>query len=143
MARQSKQNTEVENYLYQAWYIDTNIASCVNELNAIRVKAYSAPTANYSDIVVIGGEKHSKTEDCALKVLEYEEKLKGLMQDYVKLKAEIQDIIEAVTDMRERTILRLRFIERLSFEDIAICIAYSESTAKRVYKEAIKKLKIS
>ena len=55
MTKQNNHNNEIENYLYQAWYIDTNIASCINELNAIRLKAYSAPTANYSDIVVMGG----------------------------------------------------------------------------------------
>ena len=143
MARVNNTNNEVENYLYQAWYIDTNIASCVNELNAIRLKAYRAPTANYSDIVVMGGEKHSKTEDCALKVVEYEEKLKGLMEQYANLKVEIQDVIEGIKDMRERTILRLRFIERLSFRDIAICIAYSKSQVERIYQEAIKKVKIS
>ncbi len=143
MSRVNNNNNEVENYLYQAWYIDTNIASCINELNAIRIKAYSAPTANYNDIVVTGGEKHSKTEDNALRVLEYEEKLKALMEQYAKLKAEIQEVIEGVKDMRERTILRLRFIERLSFRDIAICIAYSKSQVERIYQEAIKKVKIS
>ena len=141
--RKQKNNQSVEDYLYQAWYIDTNIASCVNELNAIRIKAYSAPTANYSDIVVMGGEKHSKTEDCALKVLEYEEKLNGLMQEYAKLKCEIQDAIEGVKDMRQRTVLRLRFIERLSFRDIAICIAYSKSQVERIYQEALKSVKIA
>ena len=138
-----KINNPVEDYLYQAWYIDTNIASCVNELNAIRIKAYSAPTANYSDIVVMGGEQHSKTEDCALKVLEYEEKLNGLMQEYAKLKCEIQDAIEGVKDMRERTVLRLRFIERLSFRDIGIVMAYGKSQIYEIYQEAIKKVKIS
>lgn len=138
-----KINNPVEDYLYQAWYIDTNIASCINELNAIRIKAYSAPTANYSDIVVMGGEQHSKTEDCALKVLEYEEKLKGLMEQYAKLKAEIQDAIEGVKDMRERTVLRLRFIERLSFRDIGIVMAYGKSQIYEIYQEAIKKVKIS
>jgi DNA-directed RNA polymerase specialized sigma subunit len=138
-----KINNPVEDYLYQAWYIDTNIASCINELNAIRIKAYSAPTANYSDIVVMGGEQHSKTEDCALKVLEYEQKLKGLMEQYAKLKAEIQDAIEGVKDMRQRTILRLRFIERLSFRDIAICVAYSKSQVERIYQEALKSVKIA
>jgi RNA polymerase sigma factor (sigma-70 family) len=92
---------------------------------------------------VTGGEKHSKTEDNALRVLEYEEKLKALMEQYAKLKAEIQEVIESVKDMRERTILRLRFIERLSFRDIAICIAYSKSQVERIYQEAIKKVKIS
>ena len=138
-----KINNPVEDYLYQAWYIDTNIASCVNELNAIRIKAYSAPTANYSDIVVMGGEQHSKTEDCALKVLEYEEKFKSLTQEYARLKGEIQDVIESIKDMRERTVLRLRFIERFSFRDIAIVMAYSKSQIERIYQEAIKKVKIS
>ena len=143
MARVNNTNNEVENYLYQAWYIDTNIASCINELNAIRIKAYSAPTANYSDIVVTGGEKHSKTEDCALKVLEYEEKLKGLMEQYAKLKAEIQEVIEGVKDMRERTILRLRFIERLSFRDIAIVMSYGKTQIYEIYQRALKNVKIS
>ncbi len=143
MTKQNNHNNEIENYLYQAWYIDTNIASCINELNAIRLKAYSAPTANYSDIVVMGGEKHSKTEDCAIKVVEYEEKLKGLMEQYAKLKGEIQDAIEGVKDMRQRTVLRLRFIERLSFRDIAICVAYSKSQVERIYQEALKNVKIA
>lgn len=143
MTRQARQHNEVEDYLYQAWYIDTNIASCVNELNAIRLKAYSSPTSNYEAITVTGGEQHSRTEDCALRVLEYEEKLKALMEQYAKLKAEIQEIIEGVKDMRERTILRLRFIERLSFRDIAICIAYSKSQVERIYQDALKNVKIS
>lgn len=135
--------SEIENYLYQAWYVDTNIASCINELNAIRVKAYSAPTANYKSMIVTGGEEHSKTEDNALEVIEYEEKLKALMRDYAKLKSEIQDVIEGVDGMRERTILRLRFIERLSFRDIGIAMAYGKSQIERIYRNAIEKVKIS
>lgn len=143
MTKQNNHNNEIENYLYQAWYVDTNIASCINELNAIRVKAYSAPTANYKSMIVTGGEEHSKTEDNALEVIEYEEKLKALMRDYAKLKSEIQDAIEGVKDMRQRTVLRLRFIERLSFRDIAICVAYSKSQVERIYQEALKSVKIA
>jgi DNA-directed RNA polymerase specialized sigma subunit len=76
-------------------------------------------------------------------VLEYEEKLKDLMQSYAQRKGEIQDVIEAVKDMRQRTVLRLRFIERLSFRDIAICIAYSKSQVERIYQDALKNVKIS
>ena len=39
------------------------------------------------------------------------------MEQYAKFKGEIQDAIEGVKDMRQRTVLRLRFIERLSFQE--------------------------
>ena len=65
------------------------------------------------------------------------------MQDYAKLKAEIQDTIEGVKDMRERTILRLRFIERLSFRDIAIAMSYGKTQIYEIYQRALKNVKIS
>jgi hypothetical protein len=39
------------------------------------------------------------------------------MEQYAKLKGEIQDAIEGVKDIRQRTVLRLRFIERPSFRE--------------------------
>ena len=65
------------------------------------------------------------------------------MQDYAKLKGKIQDAIEGVKDMRQRTVLRLRFIERLSFRDIGIAMAYSRPQVQRIYQEALKSVKIA
>ncbi|MBO5212858.1 MAG: DUF1492 domain-containing protein [Clostridia bacterium] len=65
------------------------------------------------------------------------------MEQYASLKKEIQEKIEGVKDMRERTVLRLRFIERLSFRDIGIAMSYSKVQVQRIYQEAIKNVRIS
>jgi DNA-directed RNA polymerase specialized sigma subunit len=70
-------------------------------------------------------------------------KFQRLNETICKLKGEIQDAIEGVKDMRERTILRLRFIERLSFRDIGIAMAYGKSQVHEIYQKAIKNVKIS
>lgn len=140
MPKQNIKSAE-EEYLYQAWHIETNIASCINEMNAIRLKLYSVPISSYGN-VVRGINPVNTTEDYISDLIEYEDKLKVLISEYSRLKKEIQEIIERVPNMRERTVLRLRFIERMSFNDIGIAMSYSKSQVFEFYDQAIKNVKI-
>ncbi|MBO5212407.1 MAG: DUF1492 domain-containing protein [Clostridia bacterium] len=65
------------------------------------------------------------------------------MEQYASLKKEIQEKIEGVKDMRKRTVLRLRFIDRLPFRDIGIAMSYRKSQIYDIYDRAIKNVAIS
>jgi DNA-directed RNA polymerase specialized sigma subunit len=100
------------------------------------------PISTYGN-VVRGQNPTNTVEDFTSDLLEYEDKLKSLISEYARLKKEIQGVIEGVSNMQQRTILRLRFIERLSFRDIGIAMSYSKSQIDRLYQKAIENVKIS
>ena len=140
MARQKSKNP-VEEYLYQAWYIDTNIESLERQLERLKQQAYSPTTSSLAE-PVSGGEKHSRTEESALKIIEYESELNEMRNNYTRVKLDIQRAIEEVEDIRQRTILRLRFIDQMTFWDISYKIHYGKSQTFQFYKNALKNIKI-
>lgn len=84
------------------------------------------------------GGKSADAADRLLKLIE-------LKKDYEKKNAnitvrqkEIEAVISQMTDPVERTVLRLRYINNMSWTDIQIAINYERAQTFRIHTKAIK-----
>lgn len=117
------------------------ICTYVNELNELRLIAYSTPIASYKEAIGSApGTNQSKTENFVLRITEYEEKIKETMQKYVEEKEKIASAIDSLQDLTERAILRMRYINGLTFKEISQNINYTRSRTYEIHDEALRKI---
>lgn len=69
--------------------------------------------------------------------------LKNQMEQRIKIRREITQKIEKMEDETEKTVLRLRYIHWLRWEQIAERMGYSQEHAQRIHKKALRNFKMS
>lgn len=69
--------------------------------------------------------------------------LKNQMEQRIKIRREITQEIEKMENETEKTVLRLRYIYWLRWEQIAERMGYSQEHAQRIHKKALRNFKMS
>ena len=69
--------------------------------------------------------------------------LKNQMEQRIKIRREITQKIEKMEDETEKTVLRLRYIHWLRWEQVAERMGYSQEHAQRIHKKALRNFKMS
>lgn len=80
--------------------------------------------------------------DCVTKVLELEEQINAEIKSLCRVKREINEAIDAVEDMRYRTLLEMRYRLNLSWERIADKMCYDVRHITRLHGEALREVKV-
>ena len=98
---------------------------------------YAYPSAiQYSDMPKAHNVEHDLS-DYAAKVEELEVRLYQKMTECIDLEVRIRADIERVEDDTEREILRLRYIDGFTWEQIADCIGYGIRHTTRMHGQAL------
>lgn len=116
------------------------ICTYIDELNEHRVLAYSTPISLYSEHIGTS-DNQSRTENAVIKLVEYENKIREKMAEYIDEKEKISDAIDKIADLTERAILRMRYINGKSIKEIEQAVGYGRAHIYRIHDEAIEKLK--
>lgn len=120
-------------YLSQAYRLVENIESYTEEIKSlsdivsnsgISERVQTSPT----------GDNIPKTVE---KINEYKNKLEKSLSCLVALHNEINSVIEQVSDPDEKLLLRLKYINRKSWQEIADVMGYSERHVKRLHEKAL------
>lgn len=82
-------------------------------------------------------------QKCVDKICELQEEIAREMQQLRELRRQIEMAINTLEDERFRGILYLRYIEGMTFEQVADRILYSSKQVYRIHKKAVEKLKMS
>ena len=127
-------------YLCRGRRLNELIDSNLQELQRLRQLATSI-TPNYEGEPVSGREMKSKTEEIVVKICSLEEQIQSEIDDYVDVQREIHTAIESVDNPNERLLLRERYINFRSWEDIAEKVGYSYRQTTRLHGMALKNLK--
>lgn len=69
--------------------------------------------------------------------------LKDKMEQRIRIRREITQRIEAMRDETEKTVLRLRYIRWMKWEQIAERMGYSSKHVQRIHKKALRNFKMS
>ncbi len=69
--------------------------------------------------------------------------LKDKMEQRIRIRREITQRIEAMRDETEKTVLRLRYIRWMKWEQIAERMGYSSEHVQRIHKKALRNFKMS
>lgn len=128
-------------YLSQARYLDARINSKISQVDRLNDLATSATS-------VLTGMPHSpnkatsKMADLVDKIVDLQAEINRDIDKLVDLKKEMRDVIGAIPDVEQQTILEQRYLCFMKMEQIAVDMGYSIQHLYRLHDEALKKIVI-
>lgn len=134
---------EKKEYLKKARVLYKLICSYEEELLEHRLLTGCAPIGCYEEIVGRSSDQRANSiEPAVIKIDEYEKLIKEKMMQYMDVKADITRAIDRLSDDCEKLVLRLRYINGKTHEEVARDIGYSAIQEKRICESALKNFEI-
>ena len=129
-------------YLSQAFYMNRQIKAKERRLEWLREIA-PGPSMRFSQEEKSKGDPRSSlVENAALKVVELEEEIASDILDLVRVMKEISSTISRVDSMECRTILEMRYLSFMEWDEIISRMGYSRSYVFRLHGKALNVMKI-
>ena len=100
---------------------------------------YSISSPTWSDMPTGGHGDHDKIGAMLTRIEEQTEMYWDKYKELLEIQSDIERKIEKLEPI-ERTVMRYKYLEGKTFEDIADIINYSFMTVRRIHKKSIKKL---
>ena len=130
-------------YLYQAYRLDDLINSYRRELASLKELSLSVGSQDTSkDSVSVSKDNSARFTRIVDSIVDLETKINNEIENYVSVKNEIHSVIEAVENNDEKLCLRYRYIEFMSWDDIADKMHYELRNVFRLHGKALKNIKI-
>lgn len=126
-----------KDYFRQAYRLNQRINSNIAEVEQLRIMAASITASTMEEKV-----KHSCNGDAPFvrsieKIVELEKTINKEIDRFVDLKHEMHSVIEAVTNADERMVLRYRYIQNYTWEEISEALHADKSTIRRWHTNAL------
>ena len=129
-------------YLSQAFYMNRQIKAKERRLEWLREIA-PGPSMRFSQEEKAKGDPRSSlVENAALKVVELEEEIASDILDLVRVMKDIASAISRVDSMECRTILEMRYLSFMEWDEIISRMGYSRSYVFRLHGEALNAIRI-
>lgn len=125
-------------YLNQYKYLNADIDRKIKSLEDWRSKIFNV-TATMSDMPK-GGNRSNVIENGVAAIDEIESTINQDINDLVKLRKEVEGIIDAVQNMQFREILKCRYLDCQTFEEIAYKNNYSWRWVHILHERALDKI---
>jgi DNA-directed RNA polymerase specialized sigma subunit len=126
-------------FLSQARHIDVQINSKLEELYSLKAMAEKVTTTYQSDMVDGSRDVH-KREGIICKIIDLQNEINSDIDQLVDLKIAIRQIIESLPDMEGRTVLNLRYVRLLKWQEVADTMGYSPRRVHNFHDRAIRYL---
>ena len=126
-------------FLSQARHIDVQINSKLEELSYLKALAKKVTTTYQSDMVDGSRDVH-KREGIICKIIDLQNEINSDIDQLVDLKISIRQIIESLPDMEGRTVLNLRYVRLLKWQEVADTMGYSLRRVHNFHDRAIQYL---
>lgn len=128
---------KAKEYFYQAYRLDKRIQSNIEEIERLRELSTSVSSPGWGERI----QTQRHTDALFVRYLERIEELQIKINDevdhLVALKAEIRDVINKVTDIDERMVLRYRYVHNFTWEQIGDELNADKSTIRRWHGNAL------
>lgn len=113
------------------------------ELEELRSISTSLPGTDYSKEKVQTTPTGDATyTNVVLKIVELEETIKVEIEKLLKLKLEIRNVINTVRDNEERLLLKLRYLNFMTWDEVCYDMKVSMRTALRIHVRALNNVKV-
>lgn len=122
-------------YLNQVRYNDANIASRIEERNRLWINLTSIKSSRIKEISV--QESNQKNDDRLDRVLELDCYIDKEIDELYKLKLEISRRIDRCSESINSIVLRERYLNYKSWDDIAILLNYDKRHILRIHGHAL------
>ena len=137
----NKHQIAAKKFLSQAFGLNQRIESKLKQIEELHDLATKV-SVTYSDMPKDPNRGYSKTEDCLCKITDLEAEIKQDMIQLVELKKNIIGCINSVESIEYRTVLELRYLSYMRWEDIAIELGYGIDNIYRIHRNALDEIKL-
>ena len=128
---------DAKKYLRQIENLDRRITAKVEERqNVLDMLLRITPVMR--DTTSGGASGHDKMENGVVKLTAYEEEISADIDKLVELKREISEVIDRVENPKRRAVLRFRYINYKSFEQIAADMYMTERNIYHIHRKALR-----
>ncbi len=130
-------------FLRQSHRLNDLINSNLEELSSLREMATNISAQTFERDKLSGaGYVTSRIEEIIVKVCDYELLVNNEIDKFIDLKQDIRAAIVDVIDPDQQCLLRLRYLECLSWEDVQKKMKLSETQIHRLHSEALLKVRV-
>ena len=137
----NKHQIAAKKYLSQAFGLNQRIESKLGQIEELHDLATKA-TVTYSDMPRNPNKGHSRLEDAVIKIIELENEINKDMVELVELKKDIIRRIKAVKEPELQTILDLRYLAYMRWEQIAIELDYGIDNVYILHRKALDQITV-
>lgn len=127
-------------YLQQVYNCNIVIEFKIREINYLRELAQKV-TPVISEDKVQTGFNGDKLGDTIAKLVDIESQINAQIDKYIEIRDEVNRMIDTLENADQRLILRLRYLEFMSWDCIETSYPYSRSTIFRLHKQGLKELR--
>jgi DNA-directed RNA polymerase specialized sigma24 family protein len=127
----------VKEYLRQAHRLDQMIDSDLREVAALRELAVSVSAIGMTERVRSSRKTEAPYARCVETIVDLEEKIDREIDLLVELKEQIRTAISTVEDPDERMVLRYRYVNGFTWEQIGAEMHVDGRTARRWHEAAL------
>ena len=111
-------------YLKQISVLNERINNSLNHIDDLRQKATTMGLSSSlgTERVQSSGSSNDKIGDLVLKIVEYEHMANQNIDEYIDKKNEAVELVNLLDNATYIEILKMRYFEEATFEEIAVCI---------------------
>ncbi|MCD8021502.1 MAG: flagellar biosynthesis protein FliA [Lachnospiraceae bacterium] len=124
-------------YLRQARTLDTLINTHLREKSELQQMAYSISTPSLGERVQTSRNTDAPYVRTLEKIMRLEDRITNEIDRLVDLKAEMLSAIEDMANSQERLLLKYRYFDGCTWEEIGMALNVSERTARRIHGSAL------
>lgn len=128
-------------YLNQAYHADRRIESKLSQIESLKSLA-TRVTSVFSDMPHSPMPDNHHLEKTIADIIDLENEILNDVSELVDLKREIKNAVNQVQNEKYRTLLELRYLNFLTWEQIAVNLNFSIQHTYRIHDEALKKISI-
>ena len=132
----------IKDYLKQAYKLDQRIDSHLEELARLREVAFGLSSPRYGDKVQTSMDGNAPFVTQIESIIRYEDRINAEIDTLVALKEQIHETVAAVGNPRDEIMLRSRYIDGKTWEQIAASFRVDVSTVYHWHREALRHLKM-
>ena len=129
-------------YFCQAYRLDERINSDLEELAWLRAMAGSLRSSAPRDRVQISRRGEAAFVSGVERILALEQKIDREIDQLVDLREQMREVIDTVKNRDERMVLRYRYINGMSWEQIELKMHAAERTVFRWHASALQHVKL-
>jgi DNA-directed RNA polymerase specialized sigma subunit len=123
-------------YLSQAWYLDKRIKTKERQLDWLRSHAvYVSP--KLAEVPKAPSIRRSPVEEAVVRITELEHEITTSIAQLMRLKTEIGEAIRGVNSMECETLLEMRYLTFLSWDQVAVQLGYSQDYIYHLHRKAL------
>jgi DNA-directed RNA polymerase specialized sigma subunit len=123
-------------YLSQAWYLDKRIKTKERQLDWLRSHAvYVSP--KLAEVPKAPSIRRSPVEEAVVRITELEREINDSIAQLMRLKSEIADVIRSVNSMECKTLLEMRYLAFLAWDQVAAQLNYSQDYIYHLHRKAL------